>query len=142
MPSTGAIPESDSEPAATEGAQTAVVELRDCTGPLTFDDETLERAVRLTTSEPDGKILPADVTNAFALGAEWMGVEELGGIECLSGLTELCLDFNRVTDLGPLAKLARLRQLDLKSTPVDCSKQATIIRALKRGGCEVNSDCR
>jgi len=108
--------------AVPEAAPTGLSEVdegQERSGPLTFDDELLERAVRRAISKLDGEILPPDVEQLSELDVDDLAVRRLGGVERLSGLKSLALNCTPVSDLGPLAGLTRLQELVLPSTPVN-----------------------
>lgn len=89
----------------------------DCTGPLTFDDQEIEAAVREEIGRPHGDILLADVLGLRVLPTGKSNVQTLGGLECLSGLERLRITSDEDTlDLKPLAWLSNLRQLRLDLT--------------------------
>jgi Leucine-rich repeat (LRR) protein len=87
---------------------------RDCSGPLTFDAAALEKAVREAISDSAEGTLAADLSH-LAVPSETV---ELGGIECLSGLTSPKLALTSVSDLRPLEGLRELEELYLTATPV------------------------
>ena len=123
------VPSVDATPQGGVAAQIRFSEVRhrDCSDPLTFDDPRLEAAVRKAIHNPHGAVAPSDVAELqelFVHSSE--ALEELGGIECLSGLRRLDVtslgSFSRwprqgsrsmATDLTPLARLTELEALQL-----------------------------
>jgi SAM-dependent methyltransferase len=88
---------------ALASAESEVPERRDCTGPLTFDDEKLERAVRKEISKPDGAILPAEVQEVSGVNVSQSAVTELGlhGLNAVHLLDHGGLDrSSRVLEVG------------------------------------------
>jgi Leucine-rich repeat (LRR) protein len=80
----------------------------------TFVDPSLEAAVRGALSlGPAEELTCRRVSSLAELTAEDAGIQDLRGIENLTGLTELHLDGNAVTDLGPLSGLTSLTMLYL-----------------------------
>jgi Leucine-rich repeat (LRR) protein len=94
-----------------------LTEHRDCTGTLTFDDESLQGALRRLILD-SGASYSAAALAALRQLTVGEHVEQLGGIECLPWLSELYLGASTVSDLGPLTGLSKLTLLDLTNTPV------------------------
>ncbi len=103
---------------APSPTQAKVPEPRDCTGPLTFDDEALEAIVRWELHKPEGSILAADAAALGHLSEPTARMETLGGIECLSGLWSLHFEDTRASDLQPLSGLTSMLRLFLSGTQV------------------------
>jgi internalin A len=125
------VPAADEPTPAWAGPETP--ERRDCTGPLTFDDEMLEAAVRKAISKPDGAILPADVQQLSSVNVSQSAVAKLGGLQCLRGLRSLYLDYTQVSDLSPLAALPNLEVLELDRTQVSDLKPLAGSQLVKLG---------
>jgi Leucine-rich repeat (LRR) protein len=86
----------------------------DCSNP-SFVDENLEEWVQNAAwLDP--------LSEVTRLTAEAEGIVSLSGIECLTGLVRLELRGNEVSDLGPLAGLEQLEQLDLEGVSENLCK--------------------
>ena len=80
----------------------------------TFEDTNLEAAIRARLSLDAGQDLTCDLVSALTdLTAQDAGIESLVGIQNLTGLTELDLSRNSITDIGPLSRLTSLRAVGL-----------------------------
>ena len=74
------------------------------------------RPLSATKSDPaHGEIAPEDVLHIEELLAPELCIERLDGIGCLTNLTVLELQSNRIHDLAPLARLSALRTLNLST---------------------------
>lgn len=86
-----------------------------------FPDPNLEAAVRQqvfakrTSEEP---LVEADVINVSTIDAKHRGITNLAGLEKCRSLAMIELTGNKVSDLTPLAGLARLQFLDVQSNLV------------------------
>ena len=82
---------------------------------LSFNDQRLEQAVRVTLHKLAGPLLWGDVLNGnlTSLDAHGLGIEDLGGIEYLVELESLNLFDNKIDDITPLARLSSLNALNL-----------------------------
>ena len=87
----------------------------ECAGPLRFEEAELEALVRYQIGPAHGEIAPEDVLHIEELLAPELGIEKLDGIGCLTNLTVLELQSNRIHDLAPLARLSALRTLNLST---------------------------
>ena len=96
------------------------------TGPAASDvadssipDPALRYVVRRALGKGPGVPISAgDMATLTILDAEDSGIEELAGLELATGLTELLLRSNAVSDLSPLAGLGRLEKLDVSGNEV------------------------
>ena len=85
-----------------------------CDGALEFADANLEQAVRDAVGKPAGDLLAEDVSELAYLEASSREIADLGGVQCLSALTELYLGDNLITAVGPLDRLTSLERLVLE----------------------------
>jgi hypothetical protein len=85
-----------------------------CDGALEFADARLEQTVRDAVGKPTGDLLAADVADLTYLEGSSRQIVDLGGIQCLSALTELYLGDNQISDIGPLDRLTSLEDLVLE----------------------------
>jgi internalin A len=86
-----------------------------------FPDAGLEAAVRSQVFAKRGNrepLVEADVAQVSTIVARGRGIRSLAGLEKCRSLAMLDVAANDVTDLGPLAGLARLQFLDLQSNRV------------------------
>jgi internalin A len=91
-------------------------EVQDCQDTPVFADSKLESAVL----DELGIDPPAPITNCSLekLKADGEGIQDLGGLESFSLLTELDLDNNDISDLTPLTDLIQLTKLNLDSNSI------------------------
>jgi hypothetical protein len=118
------LPEGDAPGDATPGGL--------CSGSLVFADPGLEAAVRDALGQADGDIAAEDAVNLITLDATYRSIAVLDGIECLSGLQALSLDFNQITDIAPLALLgaSSLSYLNLRGNQVQDLEPLSQLSAL------------
>ena len=84
----------------------------------TYIEEVLKKSPGETISQADMDTLQRlDLRGDFDL-RDHSGIENLIGLETAKNLEQLQLNFNQVSDLTPLAKLAKLRWLDLSGNQV------------------------
>jgi Leucine-rich repeat (LRR) protein len=97
-----------------------------------FADPGLEAAVRDALGQADGDIAAEDAVNLITLDATYRSIAVLDGIECLSGLQALSLDFNQITDIAPLALLgaSSLSYLNLRGNQVQDLEPLSQLSAL------------
>ncbi|MBN2525680.1 MAG: hypothetical protein JXR76_04740 [Deltaproteobacteria bacterium] len=96
------------------GGQWADKECIECQRELVFDDAGLEAAVREALGMPTGPIYKQHVSKLLSLSAGDRKIGNLGGIECLSSLIYLDLQYNSFTSLSELEKLPLLQELKLR----------------------------
>jgi Leucine-rich repeat (LRR) protein len=96
--------------------------------PPRFEDDFLRRAVQTAAG---GELSEASVANLSVLSARQGGVTALDGLECASGLRELELTGNAITELGPLARLERLEELRIDGNPLADLGPVSELRALR-----------
>ncbi len=87
-------------------------------GDVTFVDAKLEAAVRAAVATPSGPITGAQVAALGSFSATGMGIVNLTGLECFSGLTSLDLYLNQIQYLFALETLPRLTTLKVSSNKV------------------------
>lgn len=90
----------------------------DVINPSPFTDPALRLAVSQAVGKPAWQITRFDVQNLRSLDASGLGVASLDGLEVCTGLYELYLDRNRISDLAPLAGLTGLTWLSLSANEV------------------------
>ena len=83
-----------------------------------FKDAALEAAVRHTLGRPQGRLTPKDVASLTALTVRSKDIHSLAGLEHLTILQRLVLDYNRITDLTPLVSLENLTSLYLNGNQI------------------------
>ncbi len=86
--------------------------------PVTFADAALEAAIRAALQRPTGDVMPADLLALTELAADHLGIASLDGLQYGVALHRLGLKGNAVTDLGPLAGLVQLSDLDASDNQV------------------------
>ncbi len=82
-------------------------------GDVTFVDANLEAAVRSALSIPTGPISGAEAVSLQVLSAPNLGITDLTGLECFTGLTSLGIGNNQITSLMPLDGLPKLASLNV-----------------------------
>lgn len=86
---------------------------------VVFEDEGLERAVRMATGATEGELNPDECASLAELDASNFDIESLSGIEVLSSLERLNLSWNRLRGVEELRSLPRLKQLDISWNNVE-----------------------
>lgn len=86
-----------------------------CTGPLRFAAPEVAEGVAETVGVPAGMVFPADVAGTLELRLAEHGIDELGGLQCLTDLEVLDLDGNHIVHLRSLVGLRNLLELRLAS---------------------------
>ncbi len=88
--------------------------------PVHFKDPDLEGAIREAVKKEDGGILLLScVKNISILDASNKSINDIGGIQYLSGLTNLKLNENSISDISALCELTtKLKSLDLSGNQV------------------------
>ena len=75
-------------------------------------DENLRAAIEDALGKRDGEaITEAEMETLTVLRAQYVGIENLTGLEHATGLTELYLSYNEIVDLAPLSDLDSLEVL-------------------------------
>jgi hypothetical protein len=101
-----------------------------CEGAIRFDDAALESRVRTTVGKGTGELYCSDVCAVHRMCARNLGVQSLGGLECLLHLRAVDLSDNQISDLAPLEGMVELDWLNLDNNPiVDVSPLVTQPRA-------------
>jgi Leucine-rich repeat (LRR) protein len=106
--STGVWSEISNSPSAVVPPETAVA----------FADSALESVIRAIVQMPAGDLMPTDLLAVTRIDAAHRGIRTREGIQYCASLNQLNLQGNAVTDLGPLAGLARLSDLDASGNQV------------------------
>lgn len=75
---------------------------------VTFPDSHLEGAIRTLISKPTGDIHRSDLIALSFLDANNAQIDSLPGLEYCTNLTQIFLNSNSVSDLGPIAGLIKL----------------------------------
>lgn len=83
-----------------------------------FKDKNLENAVRTALNKPYGDILKSDVEKITVLDAINQNIFDLDGIQQLTNLGRLDLDYNHISDLKPLNTLTKLNYLSMEYNSV------------------------
>lgn len=116
----------------------------DCSGELVFSP-ALEAAVRRELDQPTGPIFAADFEQETFLSDHGEGITDLTGLECWTTLEYLRLGSatsEPLTDLGPIAGLVRLRELDASCSEVTDLSPLRRKPALRFATLENYSNCR
>lgn len=107
--------------------------------PIGFEDPNLEAAVRNAIGKQSGQLMDTDVMSVNYLDASNCNISRLGGIEHLTGLTDLDLYNNRISDISPLAELTSLEWLNLYCNQVSDISPLTANPGLGQG-CRISLD--
>ena len=92
-----------------------------------FEDEGLEIAVREELGDPKGRVTLQQAASLTSLGAGFLEIRSLAGIEHFAGLEGLNLDENEIVDVSLLTSLVGLRSLSLNDNEiVDVSPLASL----------------
>jgi Leucine-rich repeat (LRR) protein len=84
---------------------------------VTFADPALEAAMKKATGvSPVTRTALERLTGSLDL--TFMGIESVDGLQYATGVAELLLTGNAITDIGPLTSLSELRRLDLDRNPI------------------------
>lgn len=117
--------------------------------PIYFGDEAIEEKIRELTGIDSGEILEGDVLRISSLELEDVEIKSLEGIQYLVNLTNLHIGgysrgaWNQYSDLTPLAKLTKLRHLDIAGSLVsDLEPIAELnqLRTLSLYACDAITD--
>ncbi len=92
--------------------------LPDQGGPVYFADENLKFVVEEQLGLPDPN--QADLLTLESLDAYCWGITDLTGLEHATGLKNLVLESNLISDLKPLLCLTELEYLNLLDNPLSC----------------------
>ena len=88
-----------------------------CEGVIAFPDAALEERVRRSVGKRQGDLRCDDVCDVSPLVASGLAepakIEDLSGLQCLTGLTQLDLHSNQFADVRPLSSLTQLVSLNL-----------------------------
>lgn len=78
---------------------------------VTFPDSNLETVIRTLISKLTGDIRRSDLVGLALLDANNKNIVTLSGVEYCINLIEIFMSDNSVSDLGPIANLTKLRQI-------------------------------
>jgi Leucine-rich repeat (LRR) protein len=99
-------------PAPTPGSTPASV-------IINFPDTNLEAAVRTQINKPSGSIYDTDVNTLPSFAIYLIDVSNITGLEYFKGLTKLGINYNwKLTDITPLANLTGLKDLNIGSNSI------------------------
>ncbi len=79
---------------------------------VAFADSALEAVIRVIVQKPEGDLLPSDLAGVHEIQANDRGIRSLDGLQYCVSLIRLDIRGNAITDLGPLAGLTQLADLD------------------------------
>ena len=95
---------------------------------VTFADSNLEAVIRATISKPTGDIHRSDLEALTFLDANDLEIDSLRGLEYCTNLVQVFLNFNSVSDLGPIAGLIKLLDVQFAGNDiVDISPLAGLL---------------
>ena len=89
-----------------------------CENAIVFTDPSLEASVREAINKPTGEIYYEHVSTLFSLNAGGRGIQDLAGIQCLTGLRELSLSHNQISDISILNSLTNLELVYLNNNQI------------------------
>lgn len=90
-----------------------------CGDVVEFPDPNLEAVVREALNKPTGPISAAEAASLTGwLSAPSRQIQDLSGIQCLTGITFLYADNNQISDLEPLRDHPSLNRVALSLNPV------------------------
>ncbi len=85
---------------------------------VTFPDPNLEAAIRERLKKHDGDILASELSAISSLTADSRRIFSISGLEYCTGLRELHLYKNDISDIRPLTFLVRLERLYLSQNDI------------------------
>ncbi len=85
---------------------------------VVFSDINLEIKVRQAINKPTGTLYYIDVKNLAVLFAYTATISNLFGAQYCTGLQQLALEYNNITDISPLQNLVHLGSIDLSHNPL------------------------
>lgn len=80
---------------------------------ITFPDLNLDQAVRTFISKPTGSIYIQNVEELTSFDADSENITDIYGMEYFTGLEQLILNNNFISNLSPLSNLTNLTRLEL-----------------------------
>ena len=96
----------------------AAVALVGCGEPLIITNPIVEKAIRKELKKPEGELTKADLEKVTRLNLYGNQLTEVPrGLEKLTQLEKLYLDYNQLTDVKGLEKLTQLELLWLHNNP-------------------------
>lgn len=100
---------------------------------INFPDYNLETEIRKAISKPTGDIYLEDVSGLTSFSAQTAGISDLTGIQCLTNLTWLRLQYNQIVDISPLVSNTGIDNGDIVSIQnnlIDCVDQKSNLDTL------------
>ena len=85
---------------------------------VTIDNPEAEAIVRAAVNKPEGNLLVSDVSKIKSLNLNGLGLYHVDFLRNFTGLTELVITNNRLTNLEAISGLFRLEKLQVKGNPV------------------------
>jgi Leucine-rich repeat (LRR) protein len=85
---------------------------------VTFPDSNLEGAIRTLISKPSGDIYRSDLMVLTFLDANNTEIDSLRGLEYCTNLVAIFLNFNSVSDLGPISDLIKLQDVQFAGNDI------------------------
>jgi len=102
-----------------ESVDSAYVELKEEIKPCDFEDKNLQNNVCAELGKNEGCTIDlSEAEKITMLSAYGAGTAKLNGIECLTNLTWLNLNFNQISDISSLAGLINLKYLYLNGNQI------------------------
>lgn len=93
-----------------------------------FLDPNLEALIRVEIGKATGDIVASDLATLTSLDGAGMSIWNVTGLEYCSGLRELDLGHNQITDVSPLGDLVDLMRLSLRDNEIsDVSPLAALV---------------
>ena len=86
-----------------------------CSGAIEFPDANLEAEIRYELGIPEGDITYEDTRSLTQLDLSFLGIEDITGLQCFTGLISLSIYANKVVDISPIQNLREIKSLDLDS---------------------------
>ena len=108
---------------------------------IVFNDAALEAKIRLVMNKPDGDITTAEAAEVTSLDLSNKdfddannkngGMKSIDELQYFTGLKELSIAFNNVSDLSPISKLTNLNTLDISGTNIEELSPLKDLRSMK-----------
>ena len=110
------------------GKQSKLSPIIQNTSPLNAEEsaKVIETAIRKAAKKPTGKLTKADFEKVIVMDLQDKGLTDVKGLEKLTQLTHLYLDYNQLTDVKGLEKLTQLTYLYLSDN------QLTDVKGLEK----------
>jgi len=85
---------------------------------IEFDDENLEKAIKIAINSNKYKLNVSDVASLQSLIANDSKISNLNGLQYLIGLNTLSLNKNEIKDISPLSSLLKLKSLNISDNSI------------------------